>query len=81
MDISGITQLIANIGFPIAMCIAFLWYINKRDTEHKEEVDGLRRTQEEQTQKYCDKLDEVKEALKENSVVMAKLLERLGGAI
>ena len=36
-----ITQLITNMGFPIAMCVTLMWYVNKLNEEHKEEVDKL----------------------------------------
>ena len=42
MDVTSISDLIQNIGFPIAVCVAMFWYINKKDDEHREEVAGLR---------------------------------------
>lgn len=61
-----IETLITTVGFPIAMCILFAWYIYKRDEkdykkdiEHKEEVDKL------------------SEAITNNTVVMEKLLKLL----
>lgn len=28
---NDVTQVIATLGFPIAMCVILCWYINKRD--------------------------------------------------
>ena len=61
-----IETLITTVGFPIAMCLLFAWYIYKRDerdsakdSEHKEEVNKL------------------SEAITNNTVVMEKILKVL----
>ena len=59
MDMQGITTLIGTLGFPIAVCLVCFWWINKRETQHKEEIDKLA------------------EAVKNNTVVMHKLVDRL----
>lgn len=59
MDMQGITTLIGTLGFPIAVCLVCFWWINKREAQHKEEIDKLA------------------EAVKNNTVVMQKLVDRL----
>lgn len=61
-----VETLITTVGFPIAMCLLFSWYIYKRDEkdsakdlEHKEEVNKL------------------SEAISNNTIVMEKLLKVL----
>lgn len=61
-----VETLITTVGFPIAMCLLFAWYIYKRDEkdsakdlEHKEEVDKL------------------SEAITNNTIVMEKILKLL----
>lgn len=61
-----VETLITTVGFPIAMCLLFAWYIYKRDErdsakdlEHKQEVDKL------------------SEAISNNTIVMEKLLKML----
>ena len=61
-----VETLITTVGFPIAMCLLFAWYIYKRDAkdskkdlDHKEEVDKL------------------SEAITNNTVIMEKLLKVL----
>lgn len=61
-----IETLITSVGFPIAMCLLFAWYIYKRDErdndkdlKHKQEVDTL------------------SEAITNNTIVMEKLLKVL----
>ena len=35
------TQLISNLGFPIAICIVLLWYINKKDDQTITTISGV----------------------------------------
>ena len=49
MDIQVIGQLIASLGFPIVAAAALFWFINKQEERHKEEMDGVRKTLEENT--------------------------------
>lgn len=41
MDITAVTTIISNVGFPIAACIAMFWYVNKQTDVHKQEIDKL----------------------------------------
>lgn len=42
MDFSAVSQLISSVGFPIAACVALFWQMNKESTQHKEEMDTLK---------------------------------------
>lgn len=60
MDVNVIITLISSVGFPIVACIGCGWYINKKDTQHKEEVDKFAEALNNNTlviQKLVDKLD------------------------
>lgn len=41
MDINVIVSLIGSLGFPIVMCGIMSWYINKSEERHKNEIDKL----------------------------------------
>ena len=41
MDISWM-DLISSVGFPIVCCVYLIWNQNKADERHKEEVEKLR---------------------------------------
>lgn len=41
MDASTVTQIITNLGFPIAVCCILFWYVYKIQQAHKEEIDAL----------------------------------------
>ena len=49
MDVQVIGQLIASLGFPIVACGALFWMVNKNEERHKEEMGGLRKTIEDNT--------------------------------
>lgn len=42
MDFSTVSQLISSVGFPIAACVALFWQMNRESTQHKEEMDALK---------------------------------------
>ena len=49
MEVSGITQLISTIGFPIAMCIYLLIYIKSFDEKYCEKLDSMAKAIENNT--------------------------------
>ena len=44
MDIDTVTQLISNVGFPVAVCIALFFYMEKQNERHQQETDKLNET-------------------------------------
>lgn len=61
MDVSAIVQAISTVGFPIVMCLLFMYYIKYINDQHKDEIDKL------------------SQSLNNNTLVMQKLLDKLGG--
>lgn len=49
MDPQVIGQLVASLGFPVVAAGALFWFINKQEERHKEEMDGVRKTLEDNT--------------------------------
>jgi len=59
MDVNTITTLISSLGFPIVCCIYMAYMQQKSAEAHKEEIDKLRETVENNTKvmvKICAKL-------------------------
>ena len=57
MDVSSIAQIISTVGFPIAMCVALLWYNKDMSVKHKEETEKFTEALNNNTlvlQKLCD---------------------------
>ena len=44
MDVNGIVSLISNVGFPVAVCIALFFYMEKQNERHQHETDKLNET-------------------------------------
>lgn len=61
MDVSALVQAISTVGFPIVMCLLFMYYIKYINDQHKDEIDKL------------------SQSLNNNTLVMQKLLDKLGG--
>lgn len=41
MGVNEIIQLVCNLGFPIVCCGALFWRMIKSDEQHKEEMDKI----------------------------------------
>ena len=50
MDVQVVGQLVASLGFPIVAAGALFWFVNKQEDRHKEEIEGVRQTLEDNTQ-------------------------------
>jgi hypothetical protein len=44
MDINAIVSLVSNVGFPVAVCIALFFYMEKQNERHQRETDRLNET-------------------------------------
>lgn len=44
MDWNAVIQLISTLGFPIVCCIALFWYMVKQRDLHKEEINELKKS-------------------------------------
>lgn len=44
MEVNDITTLVSNLGFPIVVCIALFYYMNKQNERHNNETDKLSET-------------------------------------
>ena len=53
---SDIAQIIATLGFPIAMCCILCWYINKRDERTDKTLGTLTAAITELSQQIKDRL-------------------------
>lgn len=49
MSVQDITNTIQMVGFPIVMVLLMGWYLTKKDKQHHEEVDSLRKALEANT--------------------------------
>lgn len=50
MDVNQISTIISTVGFPIVACGALFYMVREITAAHKEEIESLRKTIEENTQ-------------------------------
>lgn len=62
----NISQLISNLGFPIACVIAMFYMWNKEREEHKTEIEQLRAT-----------ISQVEISIVNNTNALSKLVDKL----
>ena len=72
MDITQLTQMIMNVGFPIVMCGAMAWYVKDTSDKHREEVQRL-------NSQHKEEMGQVTEALNNNTLALQKLCDKIGG--
>jgi hypothetical protein len=59
MDVNVITQIISNLGFPIACVVAMFWMLNKERDVHKAETAELAKAIENNTNVMTQVLDKL----------------------
>ena len=70
MDFGTIMQGISSLGFPIVACIAIAWYFNKVNENYRADIKELNSQNREQ-------LDKLTEAISNNTLAVARLVEKL----
>ena len=66
-----VSTLISTFGFPIVCCLILMYYVFKLNETHKQEVNEIMK-------EHKDEVNKMTEAINSNTLVMTKLLERLG---
>lgn len=59
MDVNVITQIISNLGFPIACVVVMFWMLNKERDAHKAETAELSKAIENNTHVMTQMLDKL----------------------
>lgn len=70
MTVTDISQLISTIGFPIVCVIGMAWYIYETNKSQREDIKAL-------NEQHKQEMNQVVEALNNNTVAFAKLYEKL----
>lgn len=66
-----IIEVLSNFGFPVACCGVLMWYIFHIQKQHNAELKEIMNTHKEETNKLT-------ESINSNTLVLTKILERLG---
>lgn len=75
--------IIQSVGFPIACAVAMFVLLNNEQKNHKAEEEELNKALTEMKMSFADALNnqqkEITQAINNNTIVMQKLVDKLGG--
>lgn len=66
----GWVQLITSVGFPIVACIAMGWYVKYQTDNYRSEVKDMQK-------EHKEEINNVTEALNNNTLALQKLCDKL----
>ena len=72
-----IVSIISSVGFPIAMCLVLLWYINKKDEQYVEQLTEMENELDSVKMDTTKALVEVNTSLMNNTRVIERNTEVL----
>lgn len=71
MDIKLLLDAVSVVGFPIVMCLVFMYYVKYLTDKNSEQIDRI-------TEQHREETKELAKAVENNTLVVAQLLDRLG---
>ena len=76
-----ITNLISNLGFPIAMCVILFYSLNQERKDHRASEDVINRSIVELKETFMQTIhgqqEKMVEAINNNTLVMQRLVDKL----
>ena len=76
-NMDTIVSIISSVGFPIAMCLVLLWYINKKDEQYVEQLTEMENELDSVKMETTKALVEVNTSLMNNTRVIERNTEVL----
>ena len=65
-------DIISSVGFPIAMCLVLLWYINKKDEQYISQLAKIEQEVDDTRAQTTEALTKVNTALINNTSVIER---------
>lgn len=72
MDVSGISEIISSVGFPIVCFLLCGWYVKYREDKNDDKYDKI-------INQHDDEMKQIVAAINNNTVALQKLADKLGG--
>lgn len=72
MDIKVLLDAVSVVGFPIVMCLVFMYYVKYLTDKNAEQIDRLQNQHKQET-------TEMTKAIENNTLALTKLIDKLGG--
>ena len=70
MDVSAVSSLISNLGFPIVCFLACAWYVKYREDKNDEKIEKIASFHNEENKRMV-------EAINNNTIAVTKLADIL----
>lgn len=74
MTAQEVLTAITTVGFPIVMCLACAWYIKYTTDKHRAEIADLNKA-------HAKEMEQVTQAINNNTIALTKLTERLEASL
>ena len=71
MDIKVLLDAVSVVGFPIVMCLVFMYYVKYLTDKNSEQIDRI-------TEQHREETKELTKAVENNTLVVTQLLDRIG---
>ena len=71
MDYGTVSQMIMQLGAPLAFCILLAWYVKYKDDKNREDMKEIVNAHKVESEKFA-------EALNKNTIVLERLATKLG---
>ena len=72
MDFTSVITAIGSVGFPIVACCAMAFFFSKVNNNYRTDIKEL-------SQQHKDEMAAMTEALNNNTLVIQRLVDKLGG--
>lgn len=74
MDANTIITLVGSLGFPIVACLGMGWFFNKTNENYRSDI-------KESNQLHKQEIDNMTEAINNNTIVLNKLIDKLDAEV
>jgi hypothetical protein len=72
VDIKVLLDAVSVVGFPIVMCLIFIYYVKYLNDTNREQISQLQLQHRQET-------TEMTKAIENNTIALTKLIDKLGG--
>lgn len=72
MDFKVLLDAVSVVGFPIVMCLIFIYYVKYLNDTNREQINQIQLQHKQET-------TEMTKAIENNTLALTKLIDKLGG--
>lgn len=72
MDIKVLLDAVSLVGFPIVMCLIFIYYVKYLNDTNRDQINQIQL-------QHRQEASEMTKAIENNTLALTKLIDKLGG--